>query len=101
MTAARNNRENNILAHPENRAGNQTAGATSLLLILGALVALGPVSTDAYVPGLPRLAADLRARQFYAATGFVLTSQSDGSGNEEREPDCTYAWSALPRSQSQ
>ncbi len=59
MTAARNNRENNILAHPENRAGNQTAGATSLLLILGALVALGPVSTDAYVPGLPRLAADL------------------------------------------
>ncbi len=42
-----------------------------------------------------------RARQFYAATGFVLTSQSDGSGNEEREPDCTYAWSALPRSQSQ
>ncbi|MER7668209.1 multidrug effflux MFS transporter [Kitasatospora sp. NPDC096128] len=29
-------------------------------MILGALVALGPLSTDAYVPGLPRLAADLR-----------------------------------------
>ncbi len=42
-----------------------------------------------------------RARQFYEATGFVLTSQSDGSGNEEREPDCTYTWSAPPRSQSQ
>lgn len=37
------------------------AGAPSVLLILGALVALGPLSTDAYVPGLPRLAADLHS----------------------------------------
>jgi len=42
-----------------------------------------------------------QARRFYQATGFVLTSQSDGSGNEEREPDCTYTWSAPPRIQSQ
>ncbi len=35
-------------------------GSTAILLILGALVALGPLSTDAYVPGLPRLADDLR-----------------------------------------
>ncbi len=33
--------------------------SVSVLLILGALVALGPLSTDAYVPGLPRLADDL------------------------------------------
>ena len=33
----------------------------SVLLILGGLVALGPLSTDAYVPGLPRLAGDLRS----------------------------------------
>ncbi|WNV88041.1 multidrug effflux MFS transporter [Umezawaea sp. Da 62-37] len=31
----------------------------AVLLVLGALVALGPLSTDAYVPGLPRLAEDL------------------------------------------
>ncbi|WP_375504670.1 multidrug effflux MFS transporter [uncultured Jatrophihabitans sp.] len=35
------------------------ARGISVLLILGALVALGPLSTDAYVPGLPRLADDL------------------------------------------
>lgn len=33
-----------------------------------------------------------RARQFYDAAGFLLTDQSDGSRNEEREPDCTYTW---------
>jgi putative acetyltransferase len=37
-----------------------------------------------------------RARRFYTAAGFVLSAQSDGSRNEEREPDCTYVWS--PRS---
>lgn len=35
--------------------------STSVLLVLGALVALGPLSTDAYVPGLPELAGDLRS----------------------------------------
>lgn len=33
-----------------------------------------------------------RARQFYDAAGFLLVDQSDGSRNEEREPDCTYTW---------
>ena len=40
-------------------AATAPAGSASILLILGALVALGPLSTDAYVPGLPRLANDL------------------------------------------
>ena len=35
-----------------------------------------------------------RARRFYEAAGFILTSQSDGSSNEEQEPDCTYTWTA-------
>ena len=35
---------------------------------------------------------NVRARRFYEAAGFVLVGQSDGAGNEEREPDCTYAW---------
>lgn len=36
----------------------------------------------------------LRARhgKVYEAAGFVLVEQNDGSGNEEREPGCTYTW---------
>lgn len=41
------------------KASGAAARSASVLLILGALVALGPLSTDAYVPGLPRLAEDL------------------------------------------
>ena len=33
-----------------------------------------------------------RARRFYEAAGFTLVESGDGSGNEEREPDCTYRW---------
>lgn len=32
------------------------------------------------------------ARRFYEVAGFVLVEQSDGRGNEEQEPDCTYSW---------
>lgn len=35
-----------------------------------------------------------RAGRFYQAAGFVLIDESDGSGNEEQEPDCTYTWTA-------
>lgn len=45
----------------DTQAGEARARNVSVLLILGALVALGPLSTDAYVPGLPRLADDLRS----------------------------------------
>jgi GNAT superfamily N-acetyltransferase len=38
------------------------------------------------------------ARRFYEAAGFVLVRQSDGRGNEEQEPDCTYAWTSSPTS---
>ncbi len=41
---------------------------------------------------------NVRARRFYEAAAFALTEQSDGRRNEEREPDCTYAWSAAARS---
>jgi putative acetyltransferase len=33
-----------------------------------------------------------RARAFYEAHGFVLERLTDGSGNEEREPDALYVW---------
>ena len=34
-----------------------------------------------------------QARRFYEARGFVLVEETDGSGNEEREPDVRYLWS--------
>jgi len=32
------------------------------------------------------------ARRFYERHGFRLVELTDGSGNEEREPDALYAW---------
>lgn len=32
------------------------------------------------------------ARRFYERSGFHLVELSDGSGNEEREPDAIYRW---------
>ena len=34
-----------------------------------------------------------RARRFYEKHGFVAVKETDGSGNEEKEPDVLYAWS--------
>lgn len=33
-----------------------------------------------------------RARRFYEAKGFVAIRETDGSKNEEREPDVLYRW---------
>jgi putative acetyltransferase len=33
-----------------------------------------------------------RARRFYEASGFVAVRETDGSGNEEKEPDVLYRW---------
>jgi GNAT superfamily N-acetyltransferase len=33
-----------------------------------------------------------RARRFYQARGFVLVRETDGAGNEEKEPDALYLW---------
>ncbi|HMR33271.1 MAG TPA: GNAT family N-acetyltransferase [Geminicoccaceae bacterium] len=32
------------------------------------------------------------ARRFYEVNGFVAVRETDGSGNEEREPDVLYRW---------
>jgi GNAT superfamily N-acetyltransferase len=34
----------------------------------------------------------LRARRFYEARGFTLVEETDGAGNEEKEPDARYLW---------
>jgi hypothetical protein len=36
------------------------------------------------------------ARNFYEAKGFVLVSQTDGSGNDEKQPDALYTWPEPP-----
>jgi GNAT superfamily N-acetyltransferase len=33
-----------------------------------------------------------RARRFYEARGFMLVRETDGSANEEKEPDTLYLW---------
>jgi ribosomal protein S18 acetylase RimI-like enzyme len=33
------------------------------------------------------------ACRFYERHGFVEAGRTDGSGNEEREPDVRYSWS--------
>jgi len=35
---------------------------------------------------------NISARRFYEARGFVLVRETDGSGNEESEPDTLYLW---------
>lgn len=37
-----------------------------------------------------------RARTFYEAHGFLPIAFTDGSRNEEREPDARYAWMPAP-----
>ncbi|MDE1992428.1 MAG: GNAT family N-acetyltransferase [Rhizobiaceae bacterium] len=34
------------------------------------------------------------ARRFYEKHGFVVVDESDGAGNEEKEPDLLYRWEA-------
>lgn len=38
------------------------------------------------------VARNHRARRFYEAAGFTLADETDGAGNEEREPDVRYEW---------
>jgi len=33
-----------------------------------------------------------KAQHFYQTRGFVLVRQTDGAGNEEKEPDALYLW---------
>lgn len=37
--------------------------------------------------------SNLRAQHFYEQRGFVAVEWTDGSANEEREPDVRYVWS--------
>jgi len=55
--------------------------------LLAAAQALRPGGLELFV-----FTRNAGARRFYERAGFVLVEQGDGSGNEEREPDCLYRW---------
>ncbi|WP_027529912.1 GNAT family N-acetyltransferase [Bradyrhizobium sp. WSM3983] len=38
-----------------------------------------------------------RARRFYEARGFTLAEETDGTRNEEKEPDARYVWTRTSR----
>ena len=44
--------------------------------------------------GLWTFQVNATAQRFYERHGFVAVDRTDGSGNEEREPDIRYRWTA-------
>jgi hypothetical protein len=42
----------------------------------------------------------MQARGFYEARGMRLVETTDGSGNEEKEPDAVYEWRPQPEASS-
>ena len=55
-------------------------------LDLADMDAAARVHRSAFDRALPTLS------RFYEARGFALVRETDGSGNEEREPDALYLW---------
>ena len=49
--------------HAAGKAAHARAGGPGLAVLLTFLVAMGPVSTDLYLPSLPRIAGDLEASE--------------------------------------
>ena len=40
--------------------------------------------------------SNVRAQRFYERHGFVAVERTNGTGNEENEPDVRYRWSPFP-----
>jgi MFS family permease len=57
-------------------AGSGVGGRARLILLLGGLIALGPLSIDLYLPALPGIAHDMRAGD--AGVQFTLTGMLAG-----------------------
>jgi len=38
-----------------------------------------------------------KARNFYERHGFKLVEETDGAGNEEKQPDVRYVWERVPK----
>ncbi|MGF1553815.1 MAG: GNAT family N-acetyltransferase [Paracoccaceae bacterium] len=64
--------------------GHQGAGLGSALL--------AAAKRDAARLDLWTFRRNRAARRFYEARGFVAVAETDGAGNEEREPDVLYRW---------
>lgn len=70
-----------LYVHPD----HQSSG------IGGALLALAQSSQPAL--RLWTFQCNLKARRFYERHGFRIEKETDGAGNEERQPDLLYFWS--------
>jgi GNAT superfamily N-acetyltransferase len=59
----------------------------------GVGTALLQIAQDAFDPlQLWTFQRNIPARRFYEARGFAQVRETDGSGNEEKEPDALYLW---------
>ena len=67
--------------------GRQNQGAGSGLLDVA--------KADSSALSLWAFQRNAAARRFYEKHGFVAVKETDGSGNEEREPDVLYQWERL------
>jgi len=62
----------------------------------GVGTALLDVAKSAYSPlNLWTFQRNTQARRFYETRGFVLIKETDGTTNEEKEPDALYRWARL------
>ncbi len=57
----------------------------------GALLAIAKAANPAGLR-LWTFARNEHARRFYMKHGFIAIDETDGSGNDEREPDILYRW---------
>lgn len=55
---------------------------------------LGVAKAQATSLSLWTFQRNVAARRFYEKHSFVAVMETDGSGNEEREPDVLYRWTA-------
>ncbi|KTS13191.1 acetyltransferase, partial [Methylobacterium indicum] len=62
----------------------------------GALLAIAQQAVDRLQ--LWTFQRNARARSFYEARSFVVVERTDGSRNEEKEPDVRYLWTRVAAS---
>ena len=76
---------NGWLQHLYVDTDHQGQGIGRMLLEDAQVSSLGSLSLHVFT-------RNSHARRFYEAAGFTVAGGTDGSGNEEQEPDLTYIW---------
>ncbi len=76
-----------VIEHLYVQPEHQRRGVGAALLARARAVSPGGLALWCFVRNRP-------ARAFYAREGFIEAEETDGSGNEEREPDVRLVWRA-------